>query len=573
AWMTIVAKDQPPRYITATATPFFDGQQKLLGAVAVMHDFTQQRRLEKELQETQSILQMAMNQSQAGIAIASAPDGKLLYVNTAGLLIPGKTKEEVVQEVDIDKYVESWNILHFDGTPFQKEEVPLTRAILYGETCSKEFIIRRKDLDDRVVLANAAPILDAEGKVKFAIVVFLDITESKRLEKEKSQMQSQLLHTSKLVSIGTLAAGVAHEINNPLTIIKGFATSLIKLWERKNRLGDEIISLKRIDRAVDRISTIVNRLRTFARVDEETFKVINLHTVIQETLLLIEAIYKNAGITIEMILQSSDPMIMGNIGKIQQVILNILSNAKDAILETKSSGVIKINIKDEGGQVALSIHDSAGGISPALIARIFDPFYTTKAPGKGTGLGLSITITLVESMGGKISAIGGEGEGATFIVTFPHVRVAQAVSSFEEATETTTLHLQGSALAVDDEGDILDILENYLKDFGLEVETARNGLEALNKLKDETYDYVLTDITMPCMDGITLIQEAKKLSHLTNTKFIIITGVLPTGPNGDPAFVADGNVQKPFSKESLAKAFPTLSPKKISSPDELQPCT
>ena len=145
-------------------------------------DITERKEAEEALRKSEALLQAAMDQSQAGIAIADAPDGKLRYVNYSGLGIRGKAKEEIVDGIGIEQYVASWQILHFDGTPYKDDEVPLARAIMYGEVCSKEFIVRRPDEEDRIVLANAAPIFDDKGEVSAGIVVFLDVTDRKQAE-------------------------------------------------------------------------------------------------------------------------------------------------------------------------------------------------------------------------------------------------------------------------------------------------------------------------------------------------------------------------------------------------------
>jgi len=150
-------------------------------------------------EENEVMLKAAMDNSQAGIAIAEYPSGKLIYVNKAGLLIRGKEYDDIVKDVDINKYVASWQILHFDGSPYESDEVPLARAVLYGETNSREFIVRRDNLEDRYVWANAAPIYNKQGKQTSAIVVFLDITEQKQAEAifkdviEKNPMSIQIL--------------------------------------------------------------------------------------------------------------------------------------------------------------------------------------------------------------------------------------------------------------------------------------------------------------------------------------------------------------------------------------------
>jgi PAS domain S-box-containing protein len=164
-----------------------------------INDITQTRMAEASLKEANAIFMAAMDCSQAGIAIADAPSGKLRYVNKAGLMIPDKPENELVTEVDIDKYVSSWHIKHHDGTSYKPDEVPLARAILYGETNSREFVISRDNEDDRIVLANAAPILDDSKKVIAGIVVFLDITERKKAEdalrrnEEKTRKMFELL--------------------------------------------------------------------------------------------------------------------------------------------------------------------------------------------------------------------------------------------------------------------------------------------------------------------------------------------------------------------------------------------
>jgi PAS domain S-box-containing protein len=159
------------------------------------------------LRETQAILNVAMNSSSAGIAIADAPDGVLRYVNDAGLLILGGDRQRLVDGVGIHQYVASWHLLDLDGRPLKSDEVPLTRAILLGETCSRKFIIRRAPGDDRIVMGNAAPIKDENGKIQAGIVVFLDITES-------SQAENALQKANELCRLAT----VVHDAHDAITV-------------------------------------------------------------------------------------------------------------------------------------------------------------------------------------------------------------------------------------------------------------------------------------------------------------------------------------------------------------------
>ena len=164
-----------------------------------------------------------MDQSQAGIVIADAPDGKLIYVNDAGLLIRGGDRESATNGVSIDQYVSNWHLMDLDGRPLKADEVPLARAIMYGEKCSREFIIRRGDSDDRIVIANAAPIKDNTGKVISGIVVFLDITEIKHMEKELKESENKFRTTFDLSPVGVVMVGFEKQF---LRCNKAFADSL-----------------------------------------------------------------------------------------------------------------------------------------------------------------------------------------------------------------------------------------------------------------------------------------------------------------------------------------------------------
>ena len=228
----MLRKDGTRIVVEAHGRPVSAGSKKRYTAV---RDITERKRAEEELTETKAILQAAMDNSQAGIAIADAPDGKLRYVNKAGLFIRGKG-EEVVIGVDINKYVSSWQLLDFDETPLQPDEVPLARAIKYGEKCGREFMIRRSDNDDRIVWANASPILDSNGRVKAAVVVFLDITERKRAEEalRKNEERHRLLAE-------TMLQGVVHQAADGKIISMNPAAERILGKSREQFLGSSSV--------------------------------------------------------------------------------------------------------------------------------------------------------------------------------------------------------------------------------------------------------------------------------------------------------------------------------------------
>ncbi|MEI8346864.1 MAG: PAS domain S-box protein, partial [Pseudomonadota bacterium] len=544
-------------------SPIFNSESKVTSAVHIVRNITVRIKIEMQLKKSEIKYRQLIDNAGDAILIHDH-EGRMLAVNQAACSQLGYTYEELM----------SLAVAKID-TPEETSYAPerIARAMEQGHHFFQT--VHQKKDGTPVPTEVRAQIIDWEG-CPAMMSICRDITERKQAEEESKKMQAQLFHTSKLASIGTLVAGVAHEINNPLTIIRGHASLLVRFWEKRGVDQSEISLLHKVVIAVDRISSIVNRLRVLARPNNDTHEILSLQTAVQECLSLSGDIYKNDGVQIETIFSGDRPTINGNSGKIQQVILNLLSNAHDAIKKVRSSGVIKISTYIEGEMVVLKIQDNGGGISPTNISHVFDPFFTTKDPGKGTGLGLSISLAIIVAMGGNISVIGEEGVGATFIITLPLVHADDVPPTpCEEIAETPTIKLQGKALVVDDEIDIQDILESYLQGMGLEVATACNGVEALNKLKNETYEYVITDINMPQMDGITLIREAKKLSHLTKTKYLIVTGVLSSTSEQGESYLADGCIHKPFTQDIIVKTLAilssNLSSKKISSPDDFQP--
>ena len=386
----------------------------------------------------------------------------------------------------------------------------------------------------------------------------IQIANRKKMEKEKNEVQKQVFLSSKLASIGELAAGVAHEINNPLAIILGN----IEFIQNSSAANDPTTAgqIERVIKSVDRISGIVNGLRTYARSDTDHIEVLDLHRLINDTVLLISSIYKNENITINIQLGSKNNIILGNIGKLQQVVMNLISNARDSFNgEQGSIDIETSNISDSSNnekRILLKITDSGSGISKENVEKIFNAFFTTKDPGKGTGLGLSISHSIVTSLGGEIQVDSELGRGTTFSLSFKSIdkekTLDTSIKSKEKVVEFKMI--DGKALIVDDEQEIREILKNYLESFGLEVTLAQDGDIALENLKKQRFDFLITDLKMPSMGGEELLKKTKELG-ITNTKLIIITGGIITEYTKKQRAmlknIADSYIKKPFSKEDI----------------------
>ena len=259
-------------------------------------------------------------------------------------------------------------------------------------------------------------VIQKKNERTLLLAIERDITERKYLEQEKEQMNMALIHSGKLASIGTLAAGVAHEINNPLTIITSYAEILQSGTEFAAQKHNEIIG--KILAASTRIAKIVKGLRTYARQDREVLEVVDVHQCINESLSLVQNMYEKDNVLIETRLHSTPLFVDANLGKLQQVIMNLLSNARD-VLMSKNGGLIKICTQEINNDILIEVVDNGDGIPPDIINHIFDPFFTTKDPGSGTGLGLSICHSIIESFGGKIRVESQEHMGATFNILLP----------------------------------------------------------------------------------------------------------------------------------------------------------
>lgn len=250
------------------------------------------------------------------------------------------------------------------------------------------------------------------------LVSEINITELKRSERERQRFQEQLMHSNRLVSLGTLASGVAHELNNPLTGILGFSELLRdSLRDDDERKQDA----REIEQLSIRCKDIISSLMTFARQDNLEAAPLNVNDVINKTFLLVEHQLQTAGISISRNLLQALPQVNGNVPQLQQVFLNIILNSSGAM---HAGGQLTVSTESNNGNVVIKISDTGKGIPENVLPRIFEPFFTTKPPGQGSGMGLSLCHGIVSSLGGKIEAESKVGAGTTIIITLPALKPA-----------------------------------------------------------------------------------------------------------------------------------------------------
>lgn len=407
------------------------------------------------------------------------------------------------------------------------------------------------------VVLTKAPLRDSQGVIIGVVGVGQDITEQRKTENQHKRLQAQMVQSSKLTSIGTLATGIAHEINNPLTVIFGFLGVIEEILdERQMHDGDLKSATKSMHAALERIRIIVKELRTYARSDSEKLEYVDFHESLNATLLLCKNLFEKENIYIKLDLNCNRPLFSGNRSATQQAIMNILSNARDAILDAKRGGEISVKTSLDREHILVDFVDNGCGIPPENLSKIFDPFFTTKEPSRGSGLGLGIVQTIVQNAGGEIQIQSEVGKGTSLRLRLP---LADIVRPIDENAKMG--HLKSKArykvLVVDDEKDIVTIIQAILEPLGFDVDTASNGRDALAMMfKDISYDLVISDFRMPGLDGDKMFTEAKLKGF--SGKSLLITGLLAdlsTKQIEEISFSVDDVLRKPFDKDMLTNVI------------------
>ena len=483
-------------------------------------------------------------------------DGRISFINPAATLILGYScaKELVGLHYKKVLFETSGTTCSDDHTIQSVLDDGYMRTVDRAEFCRKDGKILPVDY-----LCSA--IKNDSNDIEGAVVTFNDI--SKNLE-----LQSQVAQSSRLASMGELAAGVGHEINNPLAIVMGNIDK-IKMELRKAGIENPEIELAvdRQDQASDRIAKIVAALRNFARAEgDSSEKNMDVHGEIENVVSLIGEIFSKSGVKIDMDLRATHHTVFGNEGRFQQIVINLLTNAKDAI-ESRPEKHISIRSESDENNLIIFCSDNGTGIPDHIRDRVFDSFFTTKSVDRGTGLGLGICTKIIAEMQGRLSIESTSDQGTTFRISLPLANRANkpGLVGLEPAPKSVVSEpkpknpepqIAGRVLIVDDEEGIRDILRVSLEDMGLQVDEADDGVTALELIKQHKYDLVCTDIQMPKIPGDIFIQEAKKLPNGA-TKYIVITAGFTSDESEEKMKVlsglAHGFLTKPFSYDSLCR--------------------
>lgn len=367
--------------------------------------------------------------------------------------------------------------------------------------------------------------------------------------------QAQLIQSEKLAGIGEFVAGVTHELNNPLTTVIGFG----ELLQRANLSPQHQRYLDHIVKAAHRSHKIVQSLLSFARQHKPERKLVKLHDLIEATIEILAYQLRTSNIQVTTRFDPNLPKVMADAHQVQQVFLNILNNARQAIEAHRPKGSIVITTEAVGDTICVVIQDDGPGISAENLQKIFNPFFTTKEVGKGTGLGLSLCYGIIQEHGGKIEVRSNPGEGAVFTIILPVAAEAeQGATETRPAGDGAAISCDGAGkriLVIDDEEGILTLVREALGANGFEIDISKDGETALRLLREKDYDVIICDWRMPGLNGQQIYERLSALKPELASRLIFVTGDVIS--KGVQAFMRQcGNtcLSKPFSLDDIRSA-------------------
>ncbi|MGA8143660.1 MAG: ATP-binding protein [Candidatus Acidiferrales bacterium] len=368
----------------------------------------------------------------------------------------------------------------------------------------------------RVLERFSRPVLGRDGRAAGWLELYYDVTG-------KREIQSKLLQTEKMAALGQLVSGIAHELNNPLTAIMGYAQLLLGhglATAQQSEAG-------KVFQEAERARRIVKNLLYFARETKPERMRIDLNEIVERTLALRSYELRVENIVVECALGAGLPETMADPYQLQQVVLNLLTNAEQALLEDRGQGHVWIRThRASGSRIALEISDDGPGIPASIASRVFDPFFTTKPSGVGTGLGLSIVYGIVQQHGGEVTLESHRGSGAKFVVELPVVSVPakQMPAARPESARKPGTNSTGRVLVVEDEATVAQLIVDVLREEGHEAEAAIDSQDGLTRISRVRYDLVICDLRMPRLDGPAFFDALVRSGSAVQDRIIFITG-------------------------------------------------
>ncbi len=526
---------------------------KPVGVQCIARDITERRRAEEALRASQKMIEEIINAIPVRVFWK---DRNLIYLgcNTEFARDAGFTDPKDV--IGKDDYQMGW-----------REQAELYRADdrQVIESGGSKFLIeepqRTSEGNTITLLTSKIPLRNSNGEISGMIGTYYDITDRKRAEAEKEKLQAQLQQAMKMEAVGRLAGGVAHDFNNLLTVIMGYSELLLQKTGKESSGHREVEEIKR---AGERAASLTQQLLAFSRKQIIEPKVVRLDLLVADMQAMLTRLIGE-----DIALQSTTGKSLGSVkvdpGQFQQILMNLVVNARDAMPDGGKIVIETANVDLDGGYCALhpyiipgrfvmlSVSDTGHGMSGEVKKHLFEPFFTTKERGRGTGLGLATTYGAVKQSGGSIEVYSEAGIGTTFKIYLPHVE-EEASQSVKDDRPQDMRGGSETVLLVEDEDIVRNLCVQILEQLGYKVMQARNGAEAIALAQGygDRIDLLMTDVVMPGMSGAELATQLVLLRPEMKVLF--------TSGYTDDAIVRHGILEegvsfigKPYTPSALAK--------------------
>ncbi len=532
------------------AAPDFDAEHLRVMSDKLVEKVTALEQTEGDLRRSQELHRLVVENATDLISLLD-PEGRLLYASPSHERILGYAPEELKGH--------SWaEFIHPDD--LRVAQSALADAARGSTGASAAAHVRHRDGHWIAIEGVASAIYGPQGELEMLLASSRDVSERLRAEAERARLEHELHQAQKMEAVGELSGGVAHDFNNMLAAINGFAELLLR---PTSELGEsERRQIEQIKSAGERAASLTQQLLAFSRRQVLQPRVVSLNDVASETEAMLRRLI---GEDIEFVtrLEPDLPPVYADPNQLGQVLVNLAVNARDAMPGGGQLTIATASVElgepqptpqvtvPPGSYVMLSVSDTGVGMDAETSARLFEPFFTTKEEGKGTGLGLSTVYGIVKQSGGFVWAESEPGRGATFKVLLPQTDVSASPVAAPEPGFSPAVSGSGTVLLVEDEEIARNVIEEMLVSAGCRVIVARDGEEALTLALDhaDEIDLVMTDVVMPKMGGTELAEalgERFPALPVLYTSGYVVDGLIRHGVLAGASFI-----QKPFSLDAL----------------------
>ena len=523
---------EDPRWAMAIRFPVLNAEGKVSAVGTFAVDITERKEAEAALKASEARLYAINSANPVPMNIARLSDRKLLFVNDPYLELYG------LENVDLDT---------FDRDALYPE--PAERDWIYAELAAGreitdyELTLRRTD-GREIPVSLTSRRIQFEGEPAI-VTTSVDLTALRAAQSEVARSREALHQSEKLTALGALLAGVAHELNNPLSVVVGYSSMLCEMGCDPTMTA----RVEKIHAAAERCARIVRTFLAMARARPPRREPVMLGEVVMGALDLAGYGLRSADVDVVLDLAPGLAPVHADSDQLHQVVVNLVVNAQQALIGRPAPRRLAVRAWAEGGEAVLEVADNGPGMSPDTAKRAFEPFFTTKPQGVGTGVGLSVCHGIVAAHGGRIELETARGEGARFRVHLPFSQSAGTVRPELPPVPPAG----GRILVVDDEPEIAALLKERLATDGLVVATASSGRRALQAIEAGGVDAVVSDLRMPDMDGAALAEEIRRRFPGLADRIVLITGdALGADPGGRLGAGGVPIFEKPLDLGALA---------------------